>query len=139
MGGVRSSRYDGAEDDIEESLWKLDCCLSKLNPDSLGWDDTERYLAWIRVGIICHHATDGDERGLALWDEWSKRGQRYEQGACDDKWDTFATDRQERAGIGTLVNMVRESTGDQTWKIPKKPIFVTVGLPANLISSWKSL
>jgi hypothetical protein len=69
MGGQRRSYFDPDDPhDIEEQLRKLEACLSVIDPDCLGSDDTARYEACIRVGMICHHESDGDERGLTLWD-----------------------------------------------------------------------
>jgi hypothetical protein len=121
---------------LDERLRKLDACLSVIEPDRLGRDDAERYAEWIRVGIICSNESDGDERGLELWDNWSKRGRRYEQGVCEDKWGSFATDRQSKISIGTLVMLARDATGDQAWNIPRKPIFIPIHDPVDFFKGW---
>lgn len=48
------------------------------------------YLTWLNVGMALHHETDGTERGLALWVEWSEKGAKYPGlNALEAKWDSF--------------------------------------------------
>jgi len=45
-------------------------------------DPDAPYDDWIRVGMALHHEFGGHDEGLALWDEWSSRGTKY-QGTAD--------------------------------------------------------
>jgi hypothetical protein len=40
-------------------------------------DPDQGYDAWLRVGMALHHATEGGDEGLELWDEWSSGGEKY--------------------------------------------------------------
>jgi hypothetical protein len=44
--------------------------LDKRDPDC-GYD------AWVKVGMALHHETQGEPRGLDLWDAWSQDGDKY--------------------------------------------------------------
>jgi hypothetical protein len=66
--------------------------LEQYNPD----DD---HNEWVKIGMAIHHETGGSQAGLALWDEWSRKGSKYGERKGDqpaqypkDKWRTFKTD-----------------------------------------------
>jgi KaiC/GvpD/RAD55 family RecA-like ATPase len=44
--------------------------LKQKDPD-IGYD------AWVKVGMALHHETQGEPRGLDLWDQWSAQGDKY--------------------------------------------------------------
>lgn len=44
--------------------------LKQKDPD-IGYD------AWVKVGMALHHETQGEPRGLDLWNEWSSQGDKY--------------------------------------------------------------
>lgn len=81
--GGRGSELMGAED-LEEQvpLSRAAEILYSIDPDDLSYDE------WVRVGQAIHsqHATN---EALALWDEWSQQGARYEQGECHTRWRGF--------------------------------------------------
>jgi hypothetical protein len=92
----------GASDD--------DICaaLERLPPEAV--DD---YDQWLRVGMGLHHETDGDERGLALWHEWSARGATYDEAMLDRKWYTFKRSDSGRAlTLAGLVGSVGDPAAD---------------------------
>lgn len=35
------------------------------------------YETWIRIGMACHHESEGSDAGFALWDEWSAPSDKY--------------------------------------------------------------
>lgn len=48
------------------------------------------YLEWLRVGMSLHHETEGDHRGLDIWDSWSENGGSYPgRQLLEAKWDGF--------------------------------------------------
>lgn len=79
--------------------------LAILDPDCA-------YQDWLRVGMILH------DLGLPVevWDAWSSRGSKYEEGCCTKKWPGFGRGTT-KATIGTLIEMVRQ----------KQPDFLTPG------------
>jgi putative DNA primase/helicase len=58
-------------------------------------DDRE---LWLRVGMALHSELSGED-GLALFDEWSQRGETYDARAVRDTWRSF---KPGRVTIGTL-------------------------------------
>lgn len=55
-----------------------------------------------------HSAFDGEDDALALWDEFSQRSDKYQAGACEQKWKTFTADQAGGVGFGSLVAWAKE-------------------------------
>ena len=79
-------------------------CLSVIPPEGGGED------LWWRIGSMVHSAGLG-EKGLELWEEWSKRDSEYdrdwEQGnPCAERWENF----NDRGGltIRSLIAIANE-------------------------------
>jgi len=64
-----------------ENLIKVKNALEKL-PMRM----CSNYYEWIEIGMSLYEL--GDD-GLILWREWSKKSDKYEDGVCEEKWDTF--------------------------------------------------
>lgn len=61
------------------------------------------YALWLKFGAAIHHASNGSQEGLDMWDGWSATdGGRYEMGVCEEKWHTFDANREGGVGIGTI-------------------------------------
>lgn len=89
------------EADIEQKVPadKIRRFLDALNPDDLD------YSQWVKVGQAIQSQYPGED-GLELWDEWSKRGERYEPGECHSRWGGFNANGPVR--IATLIYYVQE-------------------------------
>jgi phage/plasmid-associated DNA primase len=72
--------------------------LEFLDPD-MAYDD------WLAIGMALHNSNE--EWGFHVWDEWSAKGNKYEPGICQDKWNTFAPDGG--ISLGTLFYMAQEA------------------------------
>jgi len=72
-----------ARTDSPASKTKAAEIVSYIDPD-IGYKD------WLAVGIGLHAEFDGDSVGLAVWDEWSAKGEKYSGIAVlEYKWGTF--------------------------------------------------
>lgn len=81
-------------DDLEA---KLDCIPA---------DD---YATWLTVGMALKH--EGHDR--ATWDAWSRKSPKYQEGKCDEKWDSFNEGNAgEPATGGTINHLARENGYD---------------------------
>ncbi len=68
---------DPVMDDLQFSVPKcskveLKNLLNKLS------EKRYEYKYWLDVGIVCFNNFDGEEEGLTIWNEWSKRHSSYE-------------------------------------------------------------
>src|SRR5262245_59565642 len=70
---------------------------------SISSDD---YRDWLRVGMALHAESNGSADGLALWNAWSAKSEKWSSGVCAEKWKSFSGDR----GItgGTIFGMAEE-------------------------------
>ena len=82
------------------SINQIEGMLTAISPDNLTYDD------WLRVGQAVNSQHCGDE-GLALWDDWSQRGQRYKPKECTGRWNGFKPLGKVR--IGTLFYMAKSA------------------------------
>jgi len=96
----RSSRPSTVFADIDHQA--LAALVEPLDPDC-GYDD------WLRVAMALHHASDGCEYGLVIFDEWSMRGRKYPGfAAIEYKWRTFGNDRETPVTIATVIWMLKQ-------------------------------
>lgn len=73
------------------------------------------YHDWVRAGMALHHEFGGDAEALALWDEWSQRNpNKYQEGLCAAKWETFGKPGKDEVTMRTLVRDA-QATG---WRAP---------------------
>jgi hypothetical protein len=93
----------GHEPALGLSVGEMEKILSHLDP-SMGRED------WLRVGMGLHHETDGDDTGLALWDEWSSLGYNY-KGSEDVRyqWESLGTEPGRRSiTMASVIHMAKQ-------------------------------
>lgn len=84
---------------LPEQERKVRSALLSLDPDM-------PYKEWLNVGMALKSAGFP----LEVWENWSKNGQKYKQGECQKKWDTFSDEKGlGQVGLGTVFHMARES------------------------------
>lgn len=78
--------------------------LSHLNPE-----DFRDYDTWMRLGMACHHASNGDAR--SEYTEWSCLDPNYADDAerIGRHWDSFHADRKDGISFQTLNHYLREA------------------------------
>lgn len=81
-------------DDVEKARQALD----RLNQ----WrcDD---YQAWVNVGMSLSELGNA---GLSLWDSWSRRSQKYQEGVCAEKWESFKPG--QGLTLGSLIHWAED-------------------------------
>lgn len=87
----------------ETTLGRIVDALDAL-PDQM----VDDYEDWIRIGMILHHTTKGDELGLRLWQEWSRRSPKYDAGMLVSKWRGFHANMEGGLTLGTLFYLAEE-------------------------------
>jgi hypothetical protein len=66
-------------------------------------DLVDDYHGWLKVGMSL---TPLGADGLALWDDWSRHGPKYQEGACERKWRSFRPDGG--LTLGTLFQWAKD-------------------------------
>jgi hypothetical protein len=101
VGNGRGHEYVGADDEgkpvSEDQVIRM---LEAIDPDGLTYDE------WLQVGqaINTQHPGDG---GLKIWDNWCRRGSRYKNRECSDRWNGF--DGTGNIRMGTLIFFAKQS------------------------------
>lgn len=87
-----------------------------------GRDPDCAYDDWIRVGMALHHETGGAAEGLALWDEWSRRGKKY-KGEADLRvhWFSFQSTPGKRVATVASLRAETAAAADEFEVIPVEP------------------
>jgi len=83
----------------DEELLRVRSALESLDPDC-------EYETWLRIGMAIH-SLDSGPSGFELFDSWSRRGSKYEEGCTQDKWQSFTPDAG--VNIGTLFHHAKEA------------------------------
>jgi len=96
-------------DDISRRAPKL---LEDIDPDC-GYDD------WYKVGMALHKESNGHPDALQMWEGWSMKGSKFQDGDCSKRWDGFSVDRGDAVGFGTIVHLAE--TARATRKAAKGP------------------
>lgn len=78
--------------------------------DLLADHRADLYNKWIRIGMILHNCADSSNPHgfLDMWIAWSKRSDRYEEGICQEKWNTFNS--EARIGFGSLIYYAKKDS-----------------------------
>lgn len=84
--------------------------LSYIHPD----DD---YASWITIGMSLHSAG----YGLEVWDNWSRKGAKYQINECRKHWKTFHADGS--VTLGTLVHQAQKSGWSSHASPVSTPVF----------------
>jgi hypothetical protein len=71
------------------------------------------YWDWLRVGMALHAVGDDGEM-LEAWNHWSRHDtEKYEEGACRRKWESFG--KKGGLGLGSLFYWARQNG----WDLPR--------------------
>jgi hypothetical protein len=102
-----ASTHDASNIDLDDGGIReqvLDA-LSRIDPDC----DRD---TWVKVGMILHKISQGDERGLAMWDQWSRRAaHRYPKPREQSTRTLYRGFDKSGRGVsfGSLIHMAKES------------------------------
>lgn len=116
-GKVKSNTKEKYNNSFTDTLSFCLDCMAKISPERV-----ESYDQWIEVGLAL---TSLDEVGLQLWDEWSKKSDKYRSGECSAKWETFQekederTEEDKRLSLGSLKHWSEEDNPGAIKKAPK--------------------
>ena len=80
------------------NMYNIDEVKSLL--DILDHNRCDEYDDWIKVGMCLHNTNNGDDM-LNLWDSWSEKSLKYNEGECHAKWRTFG-EHENKLTLGSL-------------------------------------
>lgn len=90
-----------------------ECILDKIEAEqilqNLNRSRIDTYADWLDVGIILYSISQGSQRALKMWDEWSQSGSTYSPTVCYEKWKSFSSFRRT---IGSLYYLLKTDNED---------------------------
>lgn len=110
----REERVDTPEEFLEYAGEEVPRAIMYLN--SLNDERRDSYDDWLAIGMAL--TTLGD-KGLKLWDHWSKKSPKYQLGECSRKWRTFTADGG--LTLESLKYMAEEDNPESMFTIPFAP------------------
>lgn len=90
------------------------------------------YETWLRVGMGVHNETGGSHAAFKVWDSWSQRSSKYEEGLTAKKWFSFGKYTGDPVGIATVAEMAR----DEGWIPASDTNVLTPDQLKELKESW---
>ncbi|WP_158270672.1 VapE domain-containing protein [Limnohabitans sp. Bal53] len=104
-----------------EKLLAIRALIAPLDPD-IGHDE------WRNVLMAIHHATDGSEEGLAIADEWSSAGVKYEgTSKIAYRWNSFSLNSDAQITMGSIWHMLKERGLDANQILKKANLHTHTG------------
>lgn len=67
-------------------------------------DPDYSYERWCQVGMALKH----EGYSMAVWDDWSRRGAKYQEGECLKKWTTFEENTETIVTGATVTQFAKE-------------------------------
>ena len=83
---------------------------------ALRYVTAERYDVWVQIGFVLKRSFD--EKGLALWDAWSRTAPDKYPGVAETKKIWARLEPRGALGLGTLFHKARENG----WNGPSRPV-----------------
>lgn len=90
-----------------QMITKIKSALARIDPDPRE--------NWLRVAMALHHASNGDDWGKELWDEWSARSAKFDQTDNNQTWKHFDSERDDGVTIATVYQMAKDA--EDTWLV----------------------
>jgi hypothetical protein len=71
------------------------------------------YDEWCNVGMALHD-NDPGQGHLDLWIEWSENSEKFKQGECERRWETFSTDKSRKVTLAWMIYQARQRGREPT-------------------------
>ena len=88
----------------------------------LGDCRANNYEKWIQLGICLHQIDPNNEQLLEIWDNFSKKSNKYKSGECDKYWNKFSYKGSDGFTIATLFYWAKNDNYDQFLEIKRKEL-----------------
>ena len=100
---------------------KCDMDFVKRLIDLLSSSRASNYNDWMTVGWCLYNITDGSDKGLDLWDEFSKKCEtKYEEGQTTTQWDRMVN--HNKYSVGTLRYFASIDSPGEYEKLKKEQV-----------------
>ncbi len=101
---------------FEDSELNFTISELKLILDMLNKERNNNYNDWINIGMCLYNI---NTQYLLLWIEWSQKSNKYEDGICEEKWNSFKKDK-DGLKIGSLLIWAKNDSPEKYEDFMKK-------------------
>lgn len=95
------------EADILTNLLQIEGDIMRM----LSQHRCDNYDDWMDIGWTLHSISQGHEKGLDIWIDFSERSEKFKIGECEKLWDKMDCDRKGHEGkpktIGTIFRLAK--------------------------------
>jgi hypothetical protein len=95
-------RFDGGKKDEQQHI--VEAIDHMANAD-LSWED------WNTRGMAIYAASGGAAWGYDAFRRWSQKSAKYDESACDERWQHWRTSPPTRLGAGTIFHFAKVEGG----------------------------
>jgi P4 family phage/plasmid primase-like protien len=82
------------DSELNFTINDIECIIDMLNESR-----NNSYNDWLSVGMCLYNI---NPKYLLLWEKWSQQSEKYEEGNCEEKWDSFKKNK-DGLKIGSLL------------------------------------
>lgn len=108
LSNLHTDMFSNPTKDLQEAKEIIEF----LNPHR-----AETYSEWMKVGWILYNISGGCREGFDMWNEFSRKSDKYDESVCLDLWSN-SMERRSRPGLGSLIYMAKvdDLDGYTKWK-----------------------
>ena len=77
---------------------------------ALKYIDADDYHQWVKVGMALFHQFNGSVDGFEMWENWSRKSDKFDPKGCEWKWETFKADiRKNPVTAATIIQLFKQA------------------------------
>ena len=101
----------------------------------LSEDRADDFTTWMDVGWVLFNVTQGQDEGLQMWIDFSKKSSKFVDGECEERWSKM--ELRDKT-IGSLFAMARTDNPDQykEWKETQLKTILDNSLKESKPNEW---
>ena len=104
----RRKRKKEFQRDLDEIF--ADLIVGEQLIEMLDDDRADDYMLWMEVGWVLYNISEGHEKGLKLWINFSGRSDKFQDGVCEKEWDKMEV---RDYTLGTLKHLARNDSPNE--------------------------
>jgi hypothetical protein len=85
---------------------RITAAAAAIPNEEVSWEE------WNNLGMAIWRATDGSGDGFAVFDNWSRKSNKYNAKKTVEKWQKFFTSPPKKIGAGTIFYLASEADSD---------------------------
>ena len=97
---------DYGSENKQAPLERIAAAVEVIPNEEVPWEE------WNNLGMAIWRATGGSGKGFAVFDDWSRKSNKYNAAKTAEKWKKFFTSSPKEIGAGTIFYLANEADPD---------------------------